>query len=112
MNDDPGDIVAKIRKVPNRKLSDIERQLTHILIEKSRIEREQMLSVLNKGFLIFMLCVVLAYVGRVYSILDRLYVSILIIFGVIVIALAFIAYEMVIRREKAIFSKLLDSYLN
>ena len=106
-----GDIVDLFRRVPKRKLSEIEKQLICILIEKSKVQRELSMTILNKGFLFFAAFVIVAYLSRETNIIPEFYINLLFILGVLVLVVSMVVYQSAIVKEKKILDKLLDNFL-
>ena len=106
-----GDLVDVFRTLPKRKLSEIEKQLIFILIEKSKVQRELSMTILNKGFLFFAAFVVVAYLSRVNNFISEFYINLLFVLGVIVLVVSMIVYQTAVVKEKKILNKLLDSFL-
>ena len=105
------DLITRVRNAPKRKLHDVEKQLLLIFIEKSKVGRERALSLLSKGFLLFLVMAVIAYFGRDKSILGLTYTNFLLVIGVVILVLAVIGYELAIKKENEILDRLLESYL-
>jgi len=111
VNSNNGDLAEIFRALPKRKLSEMEREVILILIEKSKIQREQSMTILNKGFLIFVAFIILAYLSRLTNFLSESYISILFIFGIIILIISMMTYQSAINKEKKILDSLLDSFL-
>ncbi len=111
MNKEKEDVIEKFRKLPKRKLSEIEKQLIFILIEKSKIQRERSLSILNKGFIMFLAFIVLGYLSKFYNFVSDFYVRVLFVFGVIVIIVTMYFYEKSISKEENTLDAVLDNFL-
>lgn len=105
------DIIEKFRKLPKRQLSDIEKQLILILIEKSKIQRERSMSILNKGFIVFIAFVVMGYLSKYYSMVPDIFIKIMFVFGVIVIVVTMYFYEKAIAREENVLDRVLDNFM-
>ena len=105
------DLVETIRSLPNKKLSEIEKQTIFILLEKSKIKREHSNAILNNGFLIFFAFIIVAIFGKIYNLTHQLYINILFIFGMIVLVVSAIIYHKDIAEENKTLDMLLDSFL-
>jgi len=105
------DIISMFKSIPKRKLSEIEKQMIFILIEKSKIEREFSMTILNKGFLIFFAFILVAYFVRLYDIIPELYINALFFLGVLVLIFSMVLYHSVIKKEKSTLNELLESFM-
>ncbi|HLG24791.1 MAG TPA: hypothetical protein VI564_07725 [Candidatus Nanoarchaeia archaeon] len=100
----------KFRTLPSRKLSDIEKQMIFILIEKSKVQRERSMAILNKGFLIFFAFIIIAVFGRIYNLITQVYINVLFILGILVLVASVISYHRVLNQEEKILDDMLDSF--
>ncbi|MBW2976125.1 hypothetical protein KY347_01615 [Candidatus Woesearchaeota archaeon] len=105
------DVLELFRDLPKRKLSEMEKQVIFILIERSKIQREHSSIILNKGFIIFLAFLVVAYFGRVNVFIPDMYINVLFVLGVMLLVTAMWTYQVAIDRERKILEKLLDSFL-
>ena len=105
------DFTEILRTTPNRKLSEIEKQMIFILIEKSKINRERSMMIINKGFLIFFGFVIIAVLSKQNELIPQLYINFLFILGITVLIVAAVLYQNVITEEEKNLNKLLDSFL-
>ena len=105
------DLTERFRTVANRKLSEIEKQVISILIEKSKIKRERSMSILNKGFLIFFGFIIMGTLSKFNHFISPTYINILFLLGIIVLIVAVVLYESVVSEEEKNLDKLLDSFL-
>jgi hypothetical protein len=106
-----GDIVDLFRTAPKRKLSEIEKQLIFILTEKSKVQRELSMTILNQGFLFFAAFVIVAYLSKESGVISDFNINLLFILGIIVLVVSMIVYQSAIVKEKKILDKLLDNFL-
>jgi len=105
------DLIDLFRSLPNRKLSDIEKQMIFILIEKSKIKRERSMMILNKGFLIFFSFLIVAALAKVNEFISQKYINILFLLGIAVLITAVILYYNVVAEEEKSLDRLLDGFL-
>ena len=111
VNSQDRDVVDVFRTLPKRKLSEIEKQLIFILIEKSKVQRELSMTILNKGFLFFAAFVIIAYLSKETNLIPEFYINMLFILGVLVLVVSMIVYQTAVVKEKKILDKLLDNFL-
>ena len=105
------DLVEKFSYLPKRKLSEIEKQLIFILIEKSKIQRERSMAILNKGFMIFFAFVIVAAMSNIFEIIDKIYITYLFLFSITVLIVAAYTYQSAVKKEEKTLDALLDSFL-
>ena len=104
-------LIEEFKNAPKRKLSEIEKQLIFILIEKSKIQRERSMAILNKGFLLFAAFIVIAYLGRFNEIISQIYINILFLVGITVLITSIVLYQGTISNEERNLDAILDSFL-
>ena len=105
------DLVEKFSYLPKRKLSEIEKQLIFILVEKSKIQRERSMAILNKGFMVFFAFVIIAAMSNIYEIVPGEYIRYLFLFSIVVLVFAAYTYQSAIHKEEKTLDALLDSFL-
>ncbi len=103
--------VERFFELPKRRLSDVEKQLIFVLIEKNKLQRERSMAILNKGFMAFMIFIVIAYLSRTSNIIPELYVNILFIFSIVVLVVVVITYQTTMSKEEKVLDNLLDSFI-
>ena len=104
-------VIDRFRTLPNRKISDIEKQMVFIIIEKSKIKRERSMIILNKGFLIFFAFIIITALVRLNEVIPQFYLNIVFLFGIGVLVIAVMLYHGVISEEEKNLDKLLESFL-
>lgn len=105
------DLIERFRTLPNRKLSEIEKQMIFILMEKSKIKRERSMMILNKGFLIFFGFIIIATMSKFDHFIRQTHINFLFLLGIIVLIVSVVLYQGVISEEEKNLEKLLDSFL-
>ena len=105
------DLIERIRTLPKKRLTDIDKQLIFILVERSKIQRERSVTILNKGFLVFFAFIIIAILSRLYEIVDQLFINILFVFGIAVITIAMLAYQTAIKKEEQTLDGIFDYFL-
>jgi len=105
------DLVEKFSNLPKRKLSEIEKQLIFILIEKSKIQRERSMAILNKGFMIFFAFIIVAAMSNIFEIINKTYIIYLFLFSITVLIVAAYTYQSAVKKEENTLDALLDSFL-
>ena len=81
-------------------LEPIEREIIDLELEKSRIDREKSMLVLNKGLFLYFCFLFVAVVGFVNGFLSKNLLNILIIMSLAVIVIATLPYIRTMHREE------------
>ena len=81
-------------------LGPIEREIIDLELEKSRIDREKSMLVLNKGLFLYFCFLFVAVVGFVNGFLSKNLLNILIIMSLAVIVIATLPYIRTMHREE------------
>ena len=105
------DLIDAFRTLPNRKLSEIEKQVIFIIMEKSKIKRERSMMILNKGFLIFFGFIIIAALSRFDKFISQTFINFLFLLGIAVLIVSVWLYQGVISEEEKNLDKLLDNFL-
>lgn len=105
------ELMDRFRTIPNRKLSEIEKQMIFILMEKSKIKRERSMIILNKGFLIFFGFIIIASISQIDDFVPKIYINILFLFGIIVLIVSAALYHTAISEEEKALDGMLNSFL-
>src|SRR3989344_5457051 len=88
------------RYVPKRKLSEAERQIILLKVEKVKLQREKTLVILNKASMLFFAFLAVGVIGLVNKIITITQLNVMIIIGVIVMVVGMIPYSNIAKREE------------
>jgi len=80
------------RGIPKRKLTESEKQIITLKIEKVRLQREKSLLILNKGIMLFFAFLSVAVIGVVNKIITTVQLNILIIIGILALIIGILPY--------------------
>ena len=89
------------------RLSGNEKEVVYLEIEKARIEREKAQSVMNKGFALYFLFMVVGVFGFINEYLDSKMLNIIIIAGIVLMVIGAIPYMVFVSREEKLINSLL-----
>ncbi len=89
------------------KLTDDEREIMYLEIEKSRINREKSKLVLNKSLLLYFTFMVVGVLGFVFDYIDSTLLNIIIIVGIFILLVGALPYLIVISKEE----KKIDNFI-
>ena len=100
------------RYVPKRKLSEAEKQIIMLRIEKVKLQREKALLILNKSVTLFFAFIGVAVVGLVNKIITAFQLNILVVIGVMALVVGIMPYSMTSRKEEKELEKTIDDLTN
>ncbi|HLC47319.1 MAG TPA: hypothetical protein VJI75_06360 [Candidatus Nanoarchaeia archaeon] len=83
-----------------KELLPIEREIIELELEKSRIDREKSMLVLNKGLFLYFCFLFVAVIGFVNGFISKDLLNILIIMSLCVIVIATLPYIRIMHREE------------
>ena len=106
------DILKLIEKLPKRKLSEMEKQVVFIVLERSKLHRERARSSYDKAFLFFGLFVVLAFLSNLNNVMNVKILNILFVFGIIIVVLISWTYQTDLKKEDDMLEKMLEDFLH
>lgn len=89
------------------KTCDVERAIIDLEIEKSKINREKSLLVLNKALLLYFTFLFLSILGLVYSYIGKYLFNVLIIMGLIVLIIGIVPYVKTMQSEETNIDRLI-----
>ena len=100
------------RNVPKRKLSEAEKQIIMLRIEKVKLQRERNLIILNKSIVFFFAVVAIAIVGMLQGLISSMQLNILVVVGIVVLVIGVIPYGVASRKEEKDLETTIDELTN
>ena len=100
------------RNVPKRKLSEAEKQIIMLRIEKVKLQRERNLIILNKSIVFFFAVVVIAVVGMIQKVITSTHLNILVMLAIFVLVIGVIPYGLSSRKEEKELENTIDELTN
>ena len=97
------------RTIAQRKLTDAEKQYIQLKIEKSKLDRERAILILDKGLLLFMAFLVLGVIGFLNKLIGQTTLNILVIGGLCVLLLSIFPYTMIAHKSEKDIDNILKS---
>jgi hypothetical protein len=88
------------RTIPKRKISEAEKQIIMLKIERIRLQRERSSLILNKGVMLFFAFIAVAVIGLLNNIITAMQLNLLVIFGVAVLIISVIPYGLAASKEE------------
>ena len=98
-------IITKKQYMP--KLTDTEKEIIYLEIEKSKIDREKSKLVLNKSLVLYIAFMLVGIVGFAFEYIDSTLLNILVIAGIFVLILGTTPYLLVTHKEEKRINELL-----
>ena len=102
----------EFRYIPKRKLSEAEKQIIMLRIEKVKMQRERSLLILNKAIMLFFAFLGIALVGVVNKIITPFQLNMLFIIGILALVVGVLPYGMITRKEEKELEKTIDELIN
>ena len=100
------------RYIPKRKLSEAEKQIILLKIEKVKLQREKSLVILNKATMLFFAFLAVAVVGLVNKVISTTQLNVLIIIGIAALVVGILPYSSTARSEEKDLEKTIDELTN
>jgi len=100
------------RNVPKRKLSEAEKQIIMLRIEKVKLQRERNLIILNKSIIFFFAVVTIAVVGMLQGLISSMQLNMLVVVGIVVLVIGVIPYGVSSRKEEKGLENTIDELIN
>lgn len=100
------------RSVPKRKLSEAEKQIIMLKIEKVKLQREKSLLILNKSVMLFFAFLAVAIIGLVNKIITTMQLNILIVIGIVALIIGVLPYGITARKEEKELEKTIDELIS
>ena len=89
------------------KLTDTEKEIIYLEIEKSKINREKSKLVLNKSLALYIAFMLVGIVGFAFEYIDSLLLNVLVITGIVVLLIGTVPYLLITHREEKSINELL-----
>lgn len=100
------------RYIPKRKLTEAEKQIIMLKIEKTKMQREKSLLILNKSVMLFFAFLAVAVIGVVNKVISATQLNILIIIGISALLIGVLPYGIASRKEEKELEKTIDELIN
>jgi Mn2+/Fe2+ NRAMP family transporter len=96
------EVEGDLRAIPKRRLSEAEKQIITLRIEKMRLEREKSVLILGSGIILFFAFIIIAIIGLLNELITRNQLNLLILVGFLALIIGVIPYiRFVIKEEKS-----------
>jgi hypothetical protein len=104
-------LISKFKSAPKHRMTDVEKQMIFVLVEKARIHRERQVAMLNKGFMIFIIFLAISWVAVTNDIVSAIYGNIVFSIGVIILLITTFNYQHSMSKEEKALDDVLNNFL-
>ena len=101
-----------LRSIPKRKITEVEKQILALKIEKMKLEREKTLLILGGGVILFIGFIVIALIGLSNDLISKSQLNLMIIIGIIALIVGLSPYVKFVFREEKALKKTLEELIN
>jgi len=99
------------RKVPQRRLTDTEKVYIELKIEKSKLNRERAILILDKGLLLFLGFLLMGIIGFLNKLINQMTFNILIVAGLCVLLISIIPYSHIAKKSEKEIEDIIESLM-
>lgn len=82
------------------KKSDVDKEITYLEMERSRIDREKSKLVLNMGLVLYFGFLIAGVIGFAFKYIDSRFLNVLVISGIVILIVSTLPYLIIIHREE------------
>jgi uncharacterized oligopeptide transporter (OPT) family protein len=100
------------RNIPKRKLSEAEKQIIMLKIEKVKLQREKSALILNKSVMMFFGFLGVAVVGLLNKLISTTQLNVLIILGILALVIGIMPYSFTAHKEEQDLEKTINELIN
>jgi hypothetical protein len=100
------------RIVPKRKISEAEKQIISLKIEKMKLEREKAILVLAGSVILFIAFFTISIVGLLNELITRPQLNIMVIVGLFALVIGTLPYLTFVLKEEKALTKTLDELIS
>jgi len=97
-----------LKKIPKRRLSDIEKQALFLRVELSKLRRERAEMILNKGILLYFSFLVVAVLGLINGYITLFQLNILVLLALSVLIIGMWPYITTTSKEEREIEELIE----
>jgi hypothetical protein len=102
------EVEIDLDSVPNRKLTDVQKQTISLRIELSKLQREEAILILNKSIFLFFAFLAIGFVGYINGFLSNVMLNFFIIVAAIALVIGILPYSTAAKKEQKALKKLLE----
>ena len=101
-----------LRFIPKRKLTEAEKQIIMLKIEKVKLQREKSLLILNKSVMLFFAFLAVAVIGIINNKITSFQLNFLIVLGLVALVIGVLPYGLGTRKEEKELEKTIDELIS
>lgn len=102
---------TNLKEIPKRRISEVEKKIIEIKIEKLRLNRERAVLILNKGVAVYFAFIIMAILGFINGLIDTLWLNILVLGGLVILIVAVLPYAKAMQREEQEMNNMLHELI-
>ena len=106
------DAEQDFRYIPKRKLTEAEKQIIMLKIEKVKLQRQRSILILNKSVMLFFAFLAVAVIGVINKIVTATQLDILVFIGILALLVGVLPYSISSRKEENELEKTIDELTN
>ena len=92
------------------KISDTEKEVIYLEIEKSKINREKSKIVLNKSLILYITFTIVGIIGFAFDYIDSFLLNVLVVIGIVVLIIGVVPYQLITHKEEKRINELLNKF--
>jgi len=114
MLEGPSNLIRKdeIRVIPKRKLSEADKQIIMLKLERMRLEREKSLLILGSSIILFLAFITISVIGVLNDIIEKEQLNILIFVALVCLLVGISPYVRFVIKEEKSLKNTLDELIN
>lgn len=105
------DTQEDFRAIPKRKVSEAEKQIISLKIERMKLEREKSLLILGSSVILFLAFIIISIIGLLNELITRFQLNLFIIGGFFVLIIGVLPYIRFVFKEEKELEKTLDELI-
>lgn len=99
------------RKIPQRRLTDTEKVYIDLKIERSKLNRERSILILDKGLLLFLGFLLIGVIGYLNKMINQMTLNILIVAGLCVLMISIIPYSSIAKKSEKELEEIIEGLM-
>ena len=100
-----------IRSLPQRKITDVEKQFIFLETQRLRLRRESAVLILDKGVFLFLTSLAIGMFAVVNKIIHSNTLNLIVIIGLAALIISVMPYQSAIKKEEAKIEKMINNLL-
>jgi hypothetical protein len=109
---DDNDPLTNFRYVPKRKLSEAEKQIILLRIEKVKLQREKAILILNKSIMLFFAILAVSVVGLLNKMVSPFQLNLLMLISVLTLIVGVMPYSFSSKKEEKELENTIEELTN